>query len=1215
MAADIGIHGQIVESALEGVWVLDDSGRTVFANARVAELIGRSHPDLTGIGLADVLVPEERADFETRLRALVCGGADRRGVERTFMRPDGSTVQLLVFDRTLYDEDGALVGYLHRLSDDSRRRSLVAELSRSRSQLADAQATARLGSWEIEVDPYRITWSEQMYILLDIDPSTPAASVEEFIGLAVPDDQAAIREAWQNLPAATVPVVLDARFTMRDGSERWMRTVARVLERDGAGIPVRFAGTVQDIEALKRTERQLRDVVDMNMLMQFMATAANETSTLDHALSRLRQLLLADRDWVRGVVFTVAGSELEWRPIEPDDREQPLEAEGNLATRALVDGVAVFDEDVVPGRLLVAFPVSTGGAAVVVVVVTAVASLRHHDSVGSVVAQVAGQLAQVADREALVAELSRSRSQLAEAQAIAGVGSWEMEAQPPNTSTCSAQFYAVLDVDPETWTPGMEPFLARLVEEDRDLLLEAFALALAEPGEHMLDVRARMHDGSVRWLRTVGQVLEWGPDGSPVRLGGTVQDINDLKETELRLRDAVELNTLMQFIATAANKTNTLDEALATIGDLLLAHPEWETGVAFDVTGTGLEFRPVGPRRDTPPTTFERAVAERALVSVEPVFEEELAPQNPMIGVAVRVEGRPLAVIVITNKSPFVRHEMMRSLVSQVAGQLAQVAQREAAAVALSAARDLAMAASHAKSEFLATMSHEIRTPLNGVIGLNDLLLRTELDPHQRQLAEAMQGAGHNLLALISDVLDFSRIEAGGLELEAVAFQPEVAVRGTVELFAPMADAKGVRLEVEIDDKVPSRLEGDPSRFGQVMSNVVANAVKFTHEGSVRVLVSATTSGRDTTLRVDVRDTGIGMSAEQLGRIFQPFRQADASTTRNFGGTGLGLAIAHRLASALGGEIGVESTPGEGSDFWFTAQFRIPTAPPRAVPRPTVTGTEQPPGGHVLVVEDNEVNQLVAVGMLDVLGYTSEVAADGAAAAARAAGGRFDAVLMDLQMPRLDGFAATRLIRQAEPPGVRLPIIALTASATPGEQERCLEAGMTGFLSKPVSAEALGRMLRDQLTGRLTEVAPVIGPRIGRVLAPVTTQGSAPILEVGRLEELAEMGAASFPLIQRAIDHFVADAEENVDVLQEQLSTGDAATLRSTAHRLKGSAANLGARRVAELALEVELLAESGRLADGERVVVALGAALGEACAALRDYRLEAASVDEACTA
>jgi len=262
----------------------------------------------------------------------------------------------------------------------------------------------------------------------------------------------------------------------------------------------------------------------------------------------------------------------------------------------------------------------------------------------------------------------------------------------------------------------------------------------------------------------------------------------------------------------------------------------------------------------------------------------------------------------------------------------------------------------------------------------------------------------------------------------------------------------------------------------------------------------------------------------------------------------------------------------------------------------------------------------VAVGMLDVLGYTCEVAADGAAAAARAAGGRFDAVLMDLQMPRLDGFAATRLIRQAEAPGVRLPIIALTASATPGEQERCLEAGMTGFLSKPVSAEALGRVLREQLTGQLTgqtvEEAPVIGPTLGRVpaLAP-DPRSPAPTLDGTRLQELAEMGAASFPLIQRAIDHFVQDAEDNAEALRAQLSSGDQATLRSSAHRLKGSAANLGALRVAELALEVELLAEGGRLAEAEPVVDELGAAVVDACAALRDYRLDAGSVDEACTA
>jgi PAS domain S-box-containing protein len=1214
MAADSGIHRQIVESALEGVWVVDACGCTVFTNARVAELVGRSEAELASLTLADTLLPEDRADFRDRLDALVAGAPDRRGAERRFRRADGTTVELLVSDQTLYDEDGTVLGYLHRLTEDGRRRSLVAELSRSRSQLADAQSTAHLGSWEVELEPYRVSWSEQMYALLDIDPSTEPLIGESFLQLAAPDDRAAIREAWQGLHSAHAPVVLDVRFTMRDGSQRWMRTVARVLERDVTGAPLRFGGTVQDIDALKRTERQLRDAVEMNTLMQFMATAANETSTLDHALWRLRELLLADRDWLRGVTFTVTGSGLEWRPLASHDDVRPVPEEAALAARALEAGKAVVDEEIVPGQLLVGFPVSAAGSPVVVVVVSAVSSLAHRASVGLVVTQVSGQLAQVAERELLLAELSRNRSQLAEAQAIAGVGSWEMEAAPPHTSTCSDQFYVVLDVDPATWTPGLEPFLGQLVEEDREPLLEAFERALAEPGEHLVDVRTRRQDGSVRWLRTVGQVLEWAADGSPVRLGGTIQDIDDLKVTELRLRDAVELNTLMQFIATAANETSTLDEALAKTGELLLADSDWETGVAFDVTDSGLVFRPVGPRSGGTPTELERAVAEETVRRGEPVFEEQALPQTPLIGFPVSFQGETVAVVVITARSPFERHAMMTALVTQVGNQLAQVAGRESSARQLAEARDLAMAASHAKSEFLATMSHEIRTPLNGVIGLNDLLLRTELDPHQRQLAEAMQGAGRNLLVLISDVLDFSRIEAGGLELEAVAFQPAVAVRGTVDLFRPMADAKGVALEVEIDSSVPDRLEGDPSRFGQVVSNVVANAVKFSHEGTVRVLVSATTSDLDTTVRVEVRDTGIGMSRDQLTRIFQPFRQADASTTRTFGGTGLGLAIAHRLTTALGGDIGVESSPGVGSAFWFTARFRVPAAPARPVAGPTPVGAVQTRGGHVLVVEDNEVNQLVAVGMLEVLGYTSEVVADGAAAAARATGGRFDAVLMDLQMPRVDGFAATRLIRHSEPPGVRLPIIALTASATPGEQERCLEAGMTGFLSKPVSAEALGRVLREQLAGEPVEVLPVIGPRLGRVPASTRTAIS-PTLDPSRLEELAEMGAASFPLIQRAIDHFVEDAEDNVLALRAQLLCGDPAVLRSTAHKLKGSAANLGAVRVAELALEVELLAESDRPGEAGPVVEQLAAALAEACAALRGYRLDAPSVAEVRTA
>jgi PAS domain S-box-containing protein len=925
MTAHAALYRQIVESSLDGLWLVDARGRTLYANERVAELLGRTSAEIAALTMHDVLDEAGRPEFARHFAELVGGGLDRRGVERTFVKPDGTPVHLLVNEQLLKDEADRVVGYLHRLSDDVRRRALVDELSLSKSQLAAAQAIARIGSWELRVDT-------------------------------------------------------------------------------------------------------------------------------------------------------------------------------------------------------------------------------------------------------------------------------------PDEGTCSDQLYVVLDVDPEAYVPGIGAFLNQLVEEDRGKVLESYARCVSEAGEHAVDVRARLRDGSVRWLRTVGQVLEWAPDGSAVRLGGTVQDVNDLKEAELHLLDALDINTVMQFIASAANETNTLDQALARIRELLLAHPEWERGVAFDVTAGGLSFRPIGPVDDVRPTDLEREVAERVLATEDVVFEEDATPDQPLIGFAIRLAGQPVLVVVITNASPLVRHDMLRSMVGQVADQLGQVAGRELAANELSAARDLAMDASRAKSEFLATMSHEIRTPLNGVIGLNDLLLRTDLDPQQRQLAEAMQGAGRSLLVLISDILDFSKIEAGGLELEAVAFHPAVVVRGTLELFAPMAHAKGIDLDVEITDDVPDRLEGDPSRFGQVLSNLVANAVKFTHEGGVRVRLTASSDGPDCTLRVEVRDTGIGMDSEQLGRIFQPFRQADASTTRNFGGTGLGLAIAHRLADALGGEIGVDSTAGHGSAFWFTGQFRVASAPAKPAPGALAARGETGPGGHVLVVEDNEVNQLVAVGMLEVLGYTCEVAVDGAAAAARAASGRFDAVLMDLQMPRLDGYAATRLIRQAEAPGVHVPIIALTASATAGEQERCLAAGMTGFLSKPVGVEALEEVLSEQL-GRSE------GVRVRPALVKAVPRGdSGPefsrILDTGRLDELAEMGAAALPLIQRAIDNFVDGADDHLDALRKALAHEDAMAVRSAAHRLKGSAANLGAVRVAELALELEERADVAHLEGADGLVDSIAAALQVVVPKLADYRL-----------
>ena len=813
--------------------------------------------------------------------------------------------------------------------------------------------------------------------------------------------------------------------------------------------------------------------------------------------------------------------------------------------------------------------------------------------------QVTGRLLQIVDdrrRWTLLDQFRRSQSQLNEAQSIARLGSWEVRTDPDD-ATWSQTLYDVLGVDRSTFPAGYESFASIILEEDRAEALRYWSLIDREPGQRRIDVRVRRTDGEIRWMRVVGEVLERNAAGRPVRYGGTVQDVHELKQTELDLLDAVEVNTLMQVLATAANQATTFAEALVSLRDLLLAHPDWQRGVAFDVTDGELEFFAVDDGNAVTPTGYEHAVAARTLAVGTTVFEEDWQPDAPLIGFPVRCGEEVVAVLVITARSAFVRHSMMSQLVDQVAGQLSQVAARDRAAAELAAARDVAMAASQAKSDFLAMMSHEIRTPLNGVIGLNELLLHTDLDPRQRELAEAMQGAGRALLVLISDILDLSKIESGSLELEDVDFEPAVAVEGVRDLFAADALSRGISLDVVVDAGVPRHLRGDPSRFSQILSNLVSNAVKFTHEGRVRITVAASGRGESVELQVEVADTGIGMDAEQQARVFQPFRQADVSTNRTFGGTGLGLAIAHQLTEALGGRIGVRSTPGTGSTFWFTSRFGC-TADQAQDGTPDVA--EQSPGGHVLVVEDNEVNQLVAVGMLEVLGYTSEVAADGAAAAARVAAGRFDAVLMDLQMPRLDGYAATRLIRQSERPGtVGIPVIALTASATAGTAERCYEAGLTGFLTKPVRLTDLAETLAEQLRGvsRASGPVPAVPSREDRPAPAV-------VLDPGRLEELLEMGAEALPLVARAIGNFCDRAPGHLAELEELWQHRNAPGLRAAAHRLKGSAANLGANRVVAVALAVEQLAESGEVGAVGLRLIELAAELDDAVAALVAFPL-----------
>ncbi|MBK7660717.1 MAG: response regulator [Betaproteobacteria bacterium] len=376
------------------------------------------------------------------------------------------------------------------------------------------------------------------------------------------------------------------------------------------------------------------------------------------------------------------------------------------------------------------------------------------------------------------------------------------------------------------------------------------------------------------------------------------------------------------------------------------------------------------------------------------------------------------------------------------------VTRERAAADALTLAKRDAEAANRAKSEFLATMSHEIRTPLNAVVGLAQLARGPGLDAARRaDYLGKIESASQSLLELISDILDFSKIEAGALGLEVTDFSPRAEIARLERLHGVLASGKGLVLATRVDASVPPWLRGDPVRLRQVVGNFLSNAVKFTGKGRIDVRLTAPGAAR---LRIEVEDTGIGIAEDRLADVFLPFTQADSSTTRRYGGTGLGLSVCRKLVELMGGTLGASSRPGAGSVFWVEIPLveGRPPQRPAAVVEPAASAPLA--GARVLLVEDNEINQIVALAALEDLGVETTLASDGEAALAmlERPGTTFDAVLMDLHMPGIDGLETTRRLRKRFPAGT-LPVIALTAAAFDDDRLRCLEAGMDDFLTKP----------------------------------------------------------------------------------------------------------------------------------------------------------------------
>ncbi|SON58222.1 Sensory/regulatory protein RpfC [Hartmannibacter diazotrophicus] len=502
---------------------------------------------------------------------------------------------------------------------------------------------------------------------------------------------------------------------------------------------------------------------------------------------------------------------------------------------------------------------------------------------------------------------------------------------------------------------------------------------------------------------------------------------------------------------------------------------------------------------------------------------------------------------------------------------------------------DEALAGTRAKSQFLATMSHEIRTPMNGVIGATQLLMDSRLTPEQSDLAWIIRTCGVALLDIINDVLDYSKLEAGRLDIDLSPMDLRASLQHVETIMGPKAADKALGFEMRIDPDVPDRIISDQTRIRQVLLNLVSNAVKFTSKGEVTVTVSRR-HDPDGQMRLVffVADTGMGIEEEARGRLFVEFSQLEASMARRFGGSGLGLAICRRLIELLGGRIGVESVVGSGSLFWFDVPVAEAPAEATAAADALPVAADQISPLSILLAEDNAVNRRVAELTLARLGHRVTFARDGGEAVEAAAQGRFDAILMDMQMPHMDGLEATRRIRALGGEAGCVPIIAMTANASAEDRQACLAAGMDDFTTKPIDQDALVRALMTvrgpaQARAHPVQSCPADGPACETPAALKTASPSDVIarIPIGPADGATEAPASLNPaadlaaremlerefgtdILAELTQMFFEDAEELINDLEAAIATGSADALRHAAHTLRGSAANAGLPSVAD---------------------------------------------------